>query len=69
MAFTYHMLAYIKASVTGNAGMPATFTISRFIQSLNENGGILPQNIHDCFISQFNSFFTSHSIIRCYFLR
>jgi len=62
------MLAYIKTLIAGNARIPTTLNLSWFTQSLKENGGILPQNIYDCFIAQFNCFFTSHSTIRCYIL-
>ena len=50
------MLAYIKTLITKNARELTTLTLSWFTQSLKENGGILPHNIHDCFVSQFNCF-------------
>ena len=45
------MFAYIKTLITGNARITTTLTLSWFTPSLKKNGGILPQNTHDCFIS------------------
>jgi hypothetical protein len=56
-----------KTLITGNARIPTTLTLSWFTQSLKENGGILPQTIYVCFFSEFNSFFTSHSIFDAIF--